>query len=100
MKRASITETKKSLSALIARVKRGETVLIMDRGQRVAQLTPVVAANLDDKSEARLVPLERAGIIRRARSAPDMRLLEEPPPKLPSGVSVLQALLEERKEGR
>jgi prevent-host-death family protein len=98
MKRASITETKNSLSALIARVKQGETVLIMERGQPVAKLTPVVAMNLDHEDQARLARLERAGIIKRARSAPDMKLLEEPPPKLPSGVSVLQALLEEREE--
>ena len=42
MKKASITETKNRLSARCSiRVRHGETVLIMDRGNPVARLEPV-----------------------------------------------------------
>ncbi len=99
MKRASITETKNHLSALIAAVKRGETILIMERGRPVARLEPV-GTNEDEDVEARLARLERAGIVKRSKTTKPNPLLLKPPPKLKSGASVLQALLEEREEGR
>jgi prevent-host-death family protein len=99
MKRASITETKNQLSALIARVKQGETVLIVERGRSVARLEPVGVSD-DEDWDAPLARLEGAGIIRRAKSPFDLRLLKEPPPKLPARVSALQALLEEREDDR
>lgn len=99
MKKASITETKNQLSALIAAVKKGETILITERNRPVARLERVVAGD-DDDDEARLVRLERSGIIRRPRAPLDLKLLKERPPRLPSGVSVLQALLDERSEDR
>jgi prevent-host-death family protein len=41
LRRTSITDAKNNLSALIDRVRRGETVLICDRNRPVAQLQPV-----------------------------------------------------------
>ena len=41
MQRTSITEAKNNLSALIDRVRRGETVLICDRNRPVARMLPV-----------------------------------------------------------
>ena len=41
MKKASITEAKNRLSALIDGLKRGSPVLIVDRGRPVARLEPV-----------------------------------------------------------
>ena len=49
--------------------------------------------------QARLARLERAGVIRRGRPISQW-LIDEPPVKLPKGVSVLEALLEERRSGR
>ena len=43
MKKASITEAKNNLSALIDRVKGGSSVLIVDRGRPVARLEPVTS---------------------------------------------------------
>jgi antitoxin (DNA-binding transcriptional repressor) of toxin-antitoxin stability system len=43
MKRASITQTKNGLSALIDGLKGGEPVLIVDRGRPVARPEPVTA---------------------------------------------------------
>ena len=46
MKKASITEAKNNLSALIDRVKGGSPVLIVDRGRPVARLEPVTQHRL------------------------------------------------------
>jgi antitoxin (DNA-binding transcriptional repressor) of toxin-antitoxin stability system len=98
MKIASISQTKNQLSALLDLVKQ-VTVLIMDRDRPVARLEPVVSTEFAD-DEGRLARLERAGIIRRAKAPPPLDILREPPPKPKEGGSVLQALLEEREEGR
>lgn len=92
MKRATITETKNRLSALIDAVKEGETILILDRGRPVAKLVPVLDREADD--DARLAALEKAGLVRRATRPAPHKL--PPSIKLPPGVSVLEALLEER----
>lgn len=99
MKKASITETKNKLSSLIDVVKHGETVLIMDRDRPVARLEPIVRSE-DDSEETRLARLERAGIIRRGNPEAVKDILSTPPPKLPLGASVLEALLDERRHGR
>ncbi|MGQ0609443.1 MAG: type II toxin-antitoxin system Phd/YefM family antitoxin [Chloroflexota bacterium] len=96
MRTASITETKNQLSALIDRVRAGESVLILDRGVPVARLEPVAG---DDDPTGRLQRLERAGLIRAGGGEPPIDLLREPMPKLPPGVSAVEALLEERNTG-
>lgn len=97
MKTASITEAKNGLSALIDRVRAGETVVITDRGMPVARIEPM---STDPEPDGRLARLERAGVIRRGAAPPPIDLIREPPPRLASGVSVLEALLDERRTGR
>ena len=46
MKRASITEAKNGLSALIDGLRHGAGVLIVDRGRPVARLEPVAALQM------------------------------------------------------
>ena len=99
MKRATITETKNRLSALIDRVRHGDTVLIMDRGVPVARLTSALGDAPDD-AEGRLARLERRGVLRRAASAPPRALILTRPPRPTRGRSALAALLEERRQGR
>ncbi len=93
MKSATITEVKNQLSAIIDRVKAGETVVVTDRGKPVATIEPV-RADADDG--ARLVRLERNGIVRPA---------SKPPPPLQgalpvSRASAVDALIDERRSGR
>ena len=98
MKKATITRTKNQLSALLDEVRRGETILIMDRDRPVAKLEPVrpdVAGVSGWVAE-----LERRGVIRRARRKPSRKLLAQRPPRAEGGASALEALLEERAEGR
>ena len=63
---ATVTEAKNGLSALIDRVKGGESVLIVDRGTPVARLESVIGAGPDP--EGRVARLERAGAVRAARA--------------------------------
>jgi prevent-host-death family protein len=96
MKTASITEAKNGLSALIDRVRAGESVLITDRGTPVARLEPV--ADYPDP-DGRIARLERAGLVRRGAAPVRLDQLTRPAPKLRPGVSVVEAVLEERRSG-
>ncbi|GAF79670.1 unnamed protein product [marine sediment metagenome] len=100
MKIASITQTKNQLSALIDEVKRGECVLILDRGNPVARLVAAVGSEDDECHQGRIERLERVGVIRRAERPPDTSLVDEPPPKTPGSASALGGLLAERLTGR
>jgi len=95
---ATITEAKNGLSALIDRVRAGESVLIVDRGTPVARLESAVSAAPD--AEGRIARLERTGAVRAARKAPAIELLSTNPPSPRPGASAVAALLEERREGR
>ena len=99
MKRATISEAKNQLSALIRRVRRGEEVLILDRDVPVARLVPVAEVGRRDEDQL-LADLERRGIVRRPVRPPDPGLLDRlgPPPKIRG--DILAALLADREEGR
>ncbi len=98
MKTVSITEAKNKLSALIDRVKTGESIVIAERGIPVARLEPAVS--LDEPEESRLARLERKGIIRRGKGEPPRWLLSKPPPRMRGSASAVEALIQERREGR
>jgi len=100
VKMATISETKNSLSALLDRVRHGETVLVTDRGRPVARLEPVASPDEPSRDEGRLVRLERAGIIRRAREGRLDQIARVPPPAPTPGGDIVAALLDERRSGR
>ena len=94
MTTASISEAKAKLSALLDKVKAGETVTITDRGTPIARIVPLAPADVD--WEERLERLERQGVVRRPKKKLDLDwFLSRPLPK--SRESVLEALLEERR---
>ena len=95
MEKASISEAKNNLSALIDRVRGGSSVLIVDRGQPVARLEPVTG-----DGDERLARLVRHGVVRPARTASAAAVLASKPPSSRAGISVLQALLDERRDAR
>ena len=97
MKKATITETKNQLSALIDRVRHGETIVITDRGRPVARL---VSALTGHDPEGRLARLERRGGIRQATSEPPIAAITKKMRKVRKPSGVLDALLNERREGR
>jgi antitoxin (DNA-binding transcriptional repressor) of toxin-antitoxin stability system len=98
MKTASITEAKNNLSALIDSLKGGSAVLILDRGRPVARLEPVAAdeTGWDD----RLVRLVREGLARPRRKPLSRSLFRTRLPQVRDGASVLDALIEERRDSR
>ena len=97
MKTASITEAKNGLSALIDRVKAGESVVITDRGVPVAVLEP--AAGRVDLDE-RLARLERAGIIRRGNGQSPAEVLRRLGPAPRVDIDVVAMLIEDRRSDR
>jgi antitoxin (DNA-binding transcriptional repressor) of toxin-antitoxin stability system len=99
MKIASITEAKNSLSALIDGLKAGSPVLIVDRGRPVARLEHV-AGNTEDDPDGRLSRLLREGVVRPRRSDPSRALFVSQPPRVRAGASGVDALIQERREGR
>ncbi len=98
MKKASITEAKNRLSALIDGLK-GSPVLIVDRGRPVARLEPVTTGR-ESKHNGRLSRLIREGIIRPGRASLSRTLLADQPPRAKRGASAVAALIEERRDNR
>ena len=98
MKKASISDAKNNLSALIDSVKGGSPVLIVDRGRPVARLEPVYGVAAAD--EGPLARLVREGIVRPARAGVAKAVLTTRPPRPRKGASGVRALLDERREGR
>lgn len=96
MKRASVTEAKNSLSALIDGLANGSPVLIVDRGRPVARLEPVEG----EERGGRLARLERRGMVRTRRRPVPKAITQTPPPKPAAGASALKTLLDERRSGR
>jgi prevent-host-death family protein len=78
MKKASITEAKNNLSALIDGLKVGSPVLIVNRGRPVARLEAVSEVQQGD-DEGKLARLVREGFVRPRRNALPRALLEMEP---------------------
>ena len=99
MKKASITEAKNRLSALIDGLKGGSPVLIVDRGRPVARLEPVMTGR-EPEHNGRLSRLIREGIVRAGRASLSRAIFADKPPRAKGGASASQALIEERRENR
>ena len=85
-----IRELKTHLSDYIARAKAGEVIVVTDRGEKVAQLTPIRAT-----TEERLWELVRTGHAEWSGSAPP-RL--DPVKGLKEGASASDMIIQERDE--
>ena len=94
MKKTSISELKNQLSAYLQYVRAGETVVIYDRSRPVARIDRVA----DEDDDERVAQLHRAGIVVPPLEPVPLDLLREPLPG--ARQSVLEALLQERQEGR
>jgi prevent-host-death family protein len=100
MIRASISEAKNRLSHFIRLVRGGDEVEIMDRGTPVARIVHVSKSQGAEKEASWITEAERLGLVVSPLDSggfpPDFFDKE----KMPAGKKVLQALLEEREEGR
>jgi prevent-host-death family protein len=98
MKKAGIADLKNNLSRYIDQVKGGESILVLDRNQPVAQIIPLqAAARRVASDEERIARLERKGLIRRGSGDPKKWLAKRRLVKLRG--SVLKDLLDERRSG-
>jgi prevent-host-death family protein len=94
MKTATITEAKNGLSALIDRVKAGESIVITDRGRPVAVLEPITE-QVD--WEERIASLERRGLARRPARKPDPEAFRRLPRPDFGDIDVVRMIIEERE---
>lgn len=92
--KAGVAELKASLSRYLERVKAGEEILVTDRGRPVAKLVPVAETEKGTRRERLIAD----GLLLPGRGRLRPSLLR--PPATGAGASVLDALLEERREGR
>jgi antitoxin (DNA-binding transcriptional repressor) of toxin-antitoxin stability system len=90
---ATISYTKNNLSAILEKVKAGETCVILDRDKPIAQIIKI-----EESNDARIERLIAQGKLLPPKEKGPFKL----PPliKLPEGVSALEYLLEERRNGR
>lgn len=94
-----VSELKAGLSEHLARVKRGEELLVTDRGEVIAKLVPVRSADRSGDQWARIRDLERQGrAIVRGQGKVTQTYWTLQIPDLPPN-SVVRAVLEERDEG-
>jgi prevent-host-death family protein len=98
MRKATVSQAKNQLSELLAAVKRGESVLILERDRPIARLVPLEAGAVGD--DARLAELERRGVLRRAKRRPGAGFLKLLPPAPRIKADLVSALLAERDEAR
>ncbi len=100
MKAAKVSELKAGLSKYLARVKRGEEVLVTERGTPIAKIVPLISGAREGAAWDRVRDLERDGrvIVRGAGHVPD-RFWDLPVPDVPEGLLV-SAVIEEREERR
>jgi len=94
MRTAAISRLKARLSEHIARVKRGEEVLVTERGKPVARIVPVAPGMADDE---RIRALTARGVLRSRGKRARKLLSGLPICRVPQG-AVLRALEDERKE--
>ncbi len=94
MVRVSVTELKNRLSEFLRRVKRGESVEILERSVVIARLEAVGPETV--KGDEQLARLEREGVLRRSSPAARRALLDFAP--VPCAVDAVRIALEQRGE--
>lgn len=97
MRAVGVRELKNKLSEYLRLVRRGESVLVTDRGRVVAELHPPTRKVLEEFPYPGLLELARAGKVR--LGAPnDPGLYPSRPVRMPEGTAA--ALIDEDRDGR
>src|SRR5258705_7544978 len=96
MKQAKIATLKNNLSRYLDHVRRGGSVIVLDRDRPVARLVPLPHEGAGGASE-RLARLEPQGLIRRGTGTPSAGPRARKPIRPPGGVP--RGLLDERGAG-
>ncbi len=94
MKTSNISYLRNHLSEIISHVRKGETVLVLDRDKPVARLCPYTGEGNDTPTP--LLELRRQGILTREKSGPSPT--SKPPLALPKAIDLTAYILEDRGE--
>lgn len=97
MKKVSISAAKTQLSALLDRVRRGQTVVIEDRGVPVARLEGLTSG---PDPEGRVERLARDGVVTRPAAPLPAAFFKTPLPRVRRGRSASEILIDERHDSR
>ena len=98
MKIVSVGEAKNNFSALLTQLRRGETVLITNRGKPIAQIMPCAPDELTDEAAGELVQQNLADP---PQATLDMAtFLATPLTRLPEGCSASRLIAVERDGNR
>jgi prevent-host-death family protein len=93
MKTISISNAKATLSQQIRRVRSGDEIVILDRGRPVARLVAIESTHHDEEID----DLEKAGLVRRARTKLPSSFWRLPRPRDSGGV-LRSEVLREREQ--
>lgn len=96
MRKAGVADLKARLSGYLDQVKAGHEVLITEHGEPIAKIVPLGKSAPEGRRER----LARAGLLRLGRGRLRRELLQAPQGDRQIGAKVLEALLEEREQGR
>ena len=96
MKTTGMTELKANLSRYIEHVKGGQEVIITDRGRVVAKIVPL---SREGGRTSRRQRLARAGVLYLGKARIRASMLQAPSGQ-PVGKSVVEALLDDRRDRR
>jgi prevent-host-death family protein len=96
MKNAKISELRDRLSEYLARVRKGETIIVYDRDTPIARIEPIAPAENDPEW---LEDAIRRGVVMPPRIRGGTPIVPNPV-KADPRFSLLDALLEERRSGR
>lgn len=99
MKRANISYTRNHFSEILAQVREGESITIMDRQHPVARIEPIRGVHTPGPSWKEA--LARRGLLHTADAAIDMKALkaiQQPTPE--KGGDILAVLTKDRENGR
>ncbi|MGH7447792.1 MAG: type II toxin-antitoxin system Phd/YefM family antitoxin [Longimicrobiales bacterium] len=96
MKQASVAELKARLSEYLAAARRGEDVIVTDRGRPVARLSGLAD---DTRLDARVAELVRLGLVRPPNRTLPAGFWEAERPA-DAQARALEAVIEEREDGR
>jgi antitoxin (DNA-binding transcriptional repressor) of toxin-antitoxin stability system len=72
MKSVGIRELKNKLSDYVRQVRSGETILVTDRGEVVAEINPPGQGNVDRSFPPGLIELARRGLVTLGRNDPSV----------------------------
>jgi prevent-host-death family protein len=100
MNQINVSTLKNNLSAILRQVKKGETVIVIDRDQPVAKLSRITAEDTAADGDLLLKELHRKGLARPPKSRKRVATKDLSAQLIHCKKSVVRALTQEREGAR